>query len=130
MGYLVDTHIFIWCLSNDKKLSNKAQKIIKDPDNNIYVSTASLWEISIKNASGKLSLKTTLAEMVSLSGFEVIPIMLPHVLQIGKLPLYHKDPFDRMLIAQAKAENLNLITTDLKIKKYDILTTYTEPKTN
>ncbi|MEK7573686.1 MAG: type II toxin-antitoxin system VapC family toxin [Patescibacteria group bacterium] len=123
MNCLVDTHIFIWSLNSSRKLSNKAQKILKDPDNNIYVSTASLWEISIKNTAGKLSLKTTLAEMVSLSGFEVIPIMLSHVLQIGKLPLYHKDPFDRMLIAQAKAEKLNLITTDQKIKKYDIPTT-------
>ncbi|MEK7559016.1 MAG: type II toxin-antitoxin system VapC family toxin [Patescibacteria group bacterium] len=119
-SYLVDTHIFIWWLSEDKKLNKSTQKILKDPNSHIYVSIATLWEISIKNTAGKLPLKTTITEMVSFSGFELLSINLSHVLNLGKLPIYHNDPFDRMLIAQAKAEGLTLLTDDRKIKKYDI----------
>ena len=116
-SYLVDTHIFIWWLSEDKKLNKSTQKILKDPNSHIYVSIATLWEISIKNTAGKLPLKTTITEMVSFSGFELLSINLSHVLNLGKLPIYHNDPFDRMLVAQAKAEGLTLLTDDRKIKK-------------
>lgn len=120
MRYLLDTHIFLWWLTEDKKLIAFVRKIIKDPQNQIYVSVVNGWEISIKNRLGKLPLKTTLKECFEISTFEVLNINLDHILTLNKLPLYHSDPFDRMLIAQAKAEKLRLITSDDKIKKYDI----------
>lgn len=122
MNYLIDTHIFLWWLSNDKKLKDSFRQIIEDPKNHIYVSVVSGWEISIKNRKGKLPLKTTLAECFKVAGFEVLNISFEHVLSLNKLPLYHQDPFDRMLVAQAKAEKLKLITDDTKIKKYSVKT--------
>src|SRR5271155_5286006 len=104
MRYLIDTHIFLWWLNGDKKIDDSLQRILENPQNQIYVSVATLWEISIKHALGKLPLKTTLSEMISVSGFELLSITGVHVLELEKLPLLHNDPFDRMLIAQTKAE--------------------------
>lgn len=120
MNYLVDTYIFLWWLDGNKQLKKLAQKILKDSHNHIFVSVASLWEISIKHAIGKLSLKTTLPEMVSLSGFEVLPIQFTHVIQLETLKFHHRDPFDRIIIAQAQVEKFTFITDDTKIKKYDV----------
>ncbi|HSW96674.1 MAG TPA: type II toxin-antitoxin system VapC family toxin [Candidatus Saccharimonadales bacterium] len=120
MHYLLDTHIFLWWLNATNKLAQPLQMVIQDPNNYIYISTATAWEISIKHRTGKLPLKTTISEMISISGFQVLPITLPHILQLEKLPVHHNDPFDRILIAQAKEENLILITDDSKIKQYDV----------
>jgi len=120
MRYLIDTHIFLWWLNGDKKISDSLQRILENPQIQIYVSVATLWEISIKHALGKLPLKTTLSEMISVSGFELLSITGVHVLELEKLPLLHNDPFDRMLIAQTKAEHFIFITVDAKIKRYDI----------
>lgn len=122
MRYLLDTHTFLWWLENDKRLNNVIRKVISNPRNVIYVSVVSGWEISIKQKNGKLPLKTTVKVCFEKSYFEVIPITLNHVLQLEKLPLHHRDPFDRILIAQAKEEKLILITTDEKIKRYNIKT--------
>jgi len=118
--YLIDTHIFLWWLIGDKKLKDSVQLIIENPKNQVYVSVASLWEISIKHTLGKLPLKTNLSEMISVSGFELLSITGLHILELEKLPLLHNDPFDRMLIAQAKSENLTFITVDEKMQKYDV----------
>jgi PIN domain nuclease of toxin-antitoxin system len=120
MRYLIDTHIFLWWLNGDKKISDSLQRILENPQIQIYVSVATLWEISIKHALGKLPLKTTLSEMISVSGFELLSITGVHVLELEKLPLLHNDPFDRMLIAQTKAEHFIFITVDAKIRRYDI----------
>ena len=119
-GYLLDTHIFLWSLDETKRLTKEVAKILKDPRNRIFVSVATAWEISIKQKKGKLPLKTTLEECFRKSNFEILEIKLPHILQLENLPPHHKDPFDRMLVAQAIVEKLMIITEDEKIKKYDV----------
>ena len=119
-GYLLDTHIFLWSLDETKRLTKEVAKILKDPRNRIFVSVATAWEISIKQKKGKLPLKTTLEECFRKSNFEILEIKLPHILQLENLPTYHKDPFDRILVAQAIVEKLMIITEDGKIKKYDL----------
>lgn len=120
MRYLVDTNILLWWLDDDKKLKESVRRVIKDPQNQIYVSIASGWEISIKNRSGKLPLKTTIANCFKQSTFGILDINLQHVLKLDKLQPHHKDPFDRILIAQAIVEKLTLITSDQKIWKYNV----------
>lgn len=120
MRYLIDTNIFLWWLDDDRKLKISIRKIIEDSKNQVFVSIVSALEISIKHQLGKLPLKTTIEECFKVSSFEVLDIALDHVFQLGKLPLYHKDPFDRILIAQAMVENLTLVTSDQKIWRYHL----------
>lgn len=122
MRYLLDTHIFVWWLNNDKRLKSSVREKIQDDTNQIFVSAASALEMSIKRSRGKLRLKTTVKRSFEISGFEVLNINLSHAVQLEKLPLYHKDPFDRILIAQAKVERFTLMTDDPKIKRYKIST--------
>ena len=122
MKYLLDTHIFLWWMNNDKKLKNYLEEIISDPNNSIYVSIVSAWEISIKVRAKKLPLKTSFKKVFEKFQFNLLGIDLKHVLAIHKLPLHHKDPFDRMLVAQAIVEGLTVITIDPKIKKYRVKT--------
>jgi len=120
MKYLLDTNILLWWMDDDKKLNSLVYKIIQDKNNQILVSVVSTIEISIKAKSGKLPLKTSTKQIFEISGFEVLNINLNHIIEFDKLPIHkdHKDPFDRILIAQAKVENLTLITSDPKIWKY------------
>lgn len=121
MRYLLDTHIFLWSLNNDRRLKDPIKKILIDSGNIIYVSVSCAWELGIKlKTNPGFKLKTTIREAFTISGFEVLPISFEHALQVYKLPLYHKDPFDRILISQAKIEGLSLITSDKKIWKYKI----------
>lgn len=120
MRYLLDTNIFLWSLNDDPRLKDAIRKTLEDPGNEIYVSVANGWEISIKHRLGKLPLKTTILECFKKSNFSVLSINLEHILQLDKLPSYHTDPFDRILIAQAKAEGLTLITSDQKFTKYNL----------
>lgn len=121
MTYLLDTHIFLWSLNNHRRLKDPIKEILIDPENIIYVSVVSAWELGIKLKTNLgFKLKTTIREAFTVSGFEILPISFEHALQVHKLPLHHKDLFDRMLIAQAQAENLTLITSDKKIWKYNI----------
>lgn len=118
MNLLLDTHALLWWLCDDPTLSADARKAIADPANIVYVSAASAWEISIKKALGKLDAPDGLDAAVSASGFQELPITMPHALAAGRLPMHHTDPFDRMLIAQATLENLTLITRDNRIAQY------------
>lgn len=122
MRYLVDTHIFLWWLNGDKKLKDPIRKFIEDKENKITVSVITGIEVSVKARTGKIKLKTTIKRMFDISGFKVLDVSLNHVLELDKLPLHknHNDPFDRILISQAKVENLTLITSDKKIWKYDL----------
>lgn len=122
MRYLVDTHIFIWWLEGNKRLKNSIRKIIEDKKNQILVSVISGIEISIKHRIRKVKLKTNIERMFKISGFDTLSVNLNHVLMLDKLHFYkgHKDPFDRILISQAKVENLILITADSKILKYKV----------
>lgn len=120
MRYLLDTHIFIWWLSSDKRLKGSWRQLISDPHNLIFVSVVSAWEMSIKLQLGKLRLKAPLSDCFKDLQFEMLNISLNHVLNLNRLPLKHKDPFDRMLVSQAKVEDCILITDDRKIKQYKV----------
>lgn len=118
MRFLLDTHVFIWAMEGSKKLSADIMIKISDPKNEIFISVATIWEIVLKRQAKKMKLAFNPVASIEKTGLKVIPIQIPHVLGIGELPLYHKDPFDRILIAQAIVENLTLVTSDEKIWKY------------
>lgn len=119
-AYLLDTQIFIWWLADDRRLKNPIRKTLTDSNYVTYLSIASLWEMAIKKSKGKLKLSRSLEWIVNNSDFSTVAIELTHILELEKLPHHHEDPFDRILIAQAKSENLTLITSDRKIWKYNI----------
>lgn len=119
MRYLLDTHIFIWWMEN-KRLSNKLMNLLNDPENEVYLSVVNVWEIVIKNAKGKIKPPKDIKGGIQNSGFLVLSIEVSHALEVEKLPDYHNDPFDRILIAQAKVEKLTLITSDEKIWRYNL----------
>ncbi|MGV8843543.1 MAG: type II toxin-antitoxin system VapC family toxin [Pseudomonas sp.] len=117
---LLDTHVFLWWLSDDPALGADARQIIGEPRNQVMVSAASIWEISIKQAKNMLEAPEDLEVLVEHEGFTKLPISLFHGQQAGKLPEIHRDPFDRMLIAQAQAEGLELVTADRIIPQYGV----------
>ena len=123
MKYLIDTHILIWFLEGNTSLSKRAKNLIIDTDNQIFVSTASLWKMTIKMSIGKLKLSQTLPEIMEQmksDGISILSIQEEHLLTLLALPFHHNDPFDRLLIAQAQTENLVLITDDNKFNLYNI----------
>jgi PIN domain nuclease of toxin-antitoxin system len=120
MSLLLDTHILLWFLENDPKLSDQVREVITNPANLIFVSAISAWEISIKQSLGKLIAPSNLEKALRFSRFEVLSITLAHGIKVADLPMHHKDPFDRMLIAQALIEDLTIITVDQKFKLYDV----------
>ncbi|WP_397601267.1 type II toxin-antitoxin system VapC family toxin [Silvanigrella sp.] len=118
MKILLDTHILLWVLEDSKKLSKKAREII-DNASEVYISSVSAWEIMIKVQIGKLDIDlNNIQKIFRESNFIELSLKLEHILELKNLPDYHKDPFDRMLIAQALNEPLKLITADATVKKY------------
>ena len=124
MRLLLDTHIAVWAIANDARLYTAARALIEAPANSIVVSAVSIWEITIKYAlfRGRPN-DITLTGNEALSffrgaGFEILPIALGHVIAVADLALHHKDPFDRLLVAQARVEKLRLLTSDRKIAAY------------
>lgn len=120
MNLLLDTHILLWWLSSPSKLSKQAFELIENPENNVYVSSASIWEITIKRKLGKLEIPDGIKEAVDSEGFIFLPITEVHALALEKLPDIHHDPFDRVLITQAISDNMILITRDAKVMVYDL----------
>ena len=121
-SYLLDTPVLLWWLMDDPRLGASARQVIARPSNEVWVSAASGWEIAIKRMLGKLRAPDNLEARVGKGGFAFLPIAFRHAEQAGVLPLIHRDPFDRMLIAQAQAEDLALITADERIKCYAVRT--------
>lgn len=117
---LLDTQVVLWWLGDDPSLGRKAKETIKDGSNEVYVSAATTWEISIKRALGKLQAPDDMDSIVEDERFLKLPISLYHGQMAGMLPPHHRDPFDRMLIAQALAEGLIIITSDGHFQKYGI----------
>jgi PIN domain nuclease of toxin-antitoxin system len=117
---LLDTHVLLWWLADDRQLGPNAREAIGAGRNQVYVSAASIWEISIKRALGKLQAPDNMDGIVETAGFDPLPISLFHGEQAGRLPDIHRDPFDRMLIAQAQAEGLDLVTSDRFIPQYGV----------
>jgi len=121
MEYLLDTHTFLWFINGDAQLSIKAKEAISDPDAIKYISIASFWEIAIKLNLGKLSLDMSfvdLRQQVADNGFEILPITFAHTAELIPLELHHRDPFDRIIIAQSISERLILISKDGNFEKY------------
>lgn len=115
MRLLLDTHAIIWHIEQNPTLSARASAAIKNPDNEIFVSTVSLWELSIKASLGKLKLPKPIRNIATElrdSGVTFLPISEGHALATESLPWHHRDPFDRMLIAQSNQEDLTLVTRD------------------
>ena len=114
-----DTHVILWWLTDDAALSDEMKTRLDDePD--VYVSPASLWEVTIKQSIGKLSEPIDLAEEIGNSGFRELPITFRHAIVAGRLPLIHRDPFDRMLVAQAQCEAMTLASREPHIQRYDV----------
>jgi PIN domain nuclease of toxin-antitoxin system len=118
--FLLDTHVLLWWLADDSQLGQQCREVIADPRNEIFVSAVTTWEISIKSGIGKLEAPEDMDSIVEDEGFSKLPISLYHGQLAGSLPQLHRDPFDRMLIAQAQAEGLILVTADEHIVEYNI----------
>ncbi len=118
--FILDTHVLLWWLEDSPQLGNRCKEIISDQRNQIYVSAATTWEISIKMSLGKLEAPEDMDSVVEDEGFSKLPISLYHGQLAGHLPSIHRDPFDRMLVAQAQAEGLILITADENIVQYKL----------
>ncbi|MEE8409664.1 MAG: type II toxin-antitoxin system VapC family toxin [Myxococcota bacterium] len=125
MRALLDTHTFLWWLDGDERLPEAARDLIADDRNVIYVSAASAWEISTKVRTGKLpgavEVAASMPECITTQGFETLVITVPHVQRAGALPGPHRDPFDRMLVAQSQAENLPLVSNDAALDAYGVV---------
>ena len=124
MKLLLDTHIFIWWADQPEKLSPAALSALEDEANELLLSVASVWEMQIKIQLGKLKLSLPLKELVKnqqeINDLTVSPVALTHVLALDALPFHHKDPFDRLLIAQSIAEGLTIVTADSQFSTYSV----------
>jgi PIN domain nuclease of toxin-antitoxin system len=121
MRYLIDTHTFLWFNDGTSQISQIAKSLIENKENKIFISIASLWEISIKSALGKLYISNvfeTVIDDVIQSEIVIIPINFAHLVKQNKLPFHHKDPFDRIIISQALVENIDIISKDEKFDDY------------
>lgn len=119
MSLLLDTHIVLWGITGDSTLGDEfLDRLRHDPD--IFLSPVTLWEITIKQMAGKLDGPPELAERVRDMGFRELPVTHAHAIAAGRLPVHHRDPFDRMLVAQATVEGLTLVTRDADIQRYDV----------
>ena len=126
MRAILDTHVFLWWNMDDSRLSGSIREIISDGRNELLLSAASAWEIAIKAGRGRLTLPALPQEYVAdrlvLHGFRPLPISLGHALHVYNLPDHHRDPFDRLLVAQAQLEEIPILTADPVIARYDVKT--------
>lgn len=122
MRLLLDTHVLLWALLDSERLHPQSRAAIVDGRNEVLVSTASAWEITIKRGLGKLDAPHDLPEQLRNARFEVLPVGLAHALAVGELPDHHRDLFDRLLVAQARVEELTLVTADPALRAYDVPT--------
>jgi PIN domain nuclease of toxin-antitoxin system len=117
---LLDTHSLLWSLGDDRQLSPTVHELLESGAVATYVSAASIWEIAIKQAAGKLSAPENLLEEVTRASFIELGISFAHARAAGALPLHHRDPFDRIIVAQAQAEGFTIVTRDTRIAAYDV----------
>jgi PIN domain nuclease of toxin-antitoxin system len=121
---LLDTHVLLWWLTGDKRLSATAHDLLRDPDHEVFLSAVLVWEMAIKAAKGRLHLPVSAgalaADVIAEDGFRPLAIELEHAAEVQALPALHGDPFDRLLIAQARVEGLTLVTSDRQIVQYPV----------
>ncbi|MBX9946904.1 MAG: type II toxin-antitoxin system VapC family toxin [Reyranella sp.] len=120
MTLLLDSHVLIWLLGRPEYLSPPARQALSDPDNQRFVSIASLWEIAIKVSVGKLAFPAQLDEAIEHSASTLLPVSVAHAGRLLGLPFHHRDPFDRMLVAQAMEEGLTIVTRDRRFTAYGV----------
>ena len=121
MRLLLDAHVLLWWLSDDRKLATSGRQIIANPNNDVFVSSASVWEISIKTALGRIDVELDdLEDAIARNGFRALPIGFRHAITAGRLPAVHRDPFDRMLVAQASVEELRIVSHDRVFERYGL----------
>ncbi len=121
MALLLDTHALLWWLAEPTRLSVKTRSLIADRGTRVLVSAASAWEIAIKRTLGRLDCPANLEAILDEQGFEALPISIAHALEVATLPLHHADPFDRILVAQARIEGLGIVTADARIADYGVV---------
>jgi PIN domain nuclease of toxin-antitoxin system len=119
---LLDTHVLLWWLADDPSLGEEARAGISDATSSVFVSAATVWEVSIKQALGKLEAPSDLLRQIELNRFEPLSMTVSHAYTAGALPRHHDDPFDRMLVAQAMMEGLTLLTRDPRMSRYGVET--------
>lgn len=128
MRLLLDTHVLLWSSHEPERLSDDVRDLLGDADNELYFSVGSCWEIAIKQSLGKLRLgkplEHVIADEIAVNGLRLLPIDLRHVARVGRLPFLHRDPFDRLLVAQALDENLTLVTADAQVAQYEVPSTW------
>ncbi len=124
MRILLDTQAFLWMLSGAADFSSKARKLVADPDNELFLSLASVWEIAIKSSIGKLKIAEPIATFIpaqmQANGIEQLDISFRHVARVAVLPFHHRDPFDRLLVCQAVEEGLVLLSADAVFDRYKV----------
>ena len=129
MKVLIDTHVFIWFINGDEQLPKKIREIIADTDNKCFISVASIWEIAIKFSLGKLELKSGFEKIAGFlldNDIEILPLSFEHIRQLLKLDFHHRDPFDRIIIAQGIEEDITIITKDREFTLYDVHTLWND----
>lgn len=121
MRLLLDTHVLLWWLADDRKLSKDARAMIANANHQVLVSAASVWEVTIKTSLRRIEIELDdLEDAILKSGFAPLPIAVQHAIRVGRLPNVHRDPFDRMLVAQAGVEELRLVTHDRVFERYGL----------
>ncbi len=124
MKVLFDTHAFLWIISDDARLSRVVREIFTAPENEILLSAASVWEVLVKADAGKLPIKKPVARyllsQLRKTSTSVLPILLSHVVRLEGLPLLHRDPFDRIIVAQALTEKIPIVSADSKLRLYPV----------
>lgn len=120
MRLLLDTHALLWWLSDDPRLGTRARAAIAEPEHEVLVSVASLWEARIKESVGKLALPAGFRHAVADQGFRELAVLGEHTDELSRLPAHHRDPFDRLLVAQARCGGLTLVTSDESLAQYEV----------
>lgn len=124
MKLLLDTHTFLWFVADDSRITPEIISLIEDPANEKFFSIASVWEIAIKISLGKLTLAKTLEEFLPKelqnNDIELLPALMSHVMRVAELPFHHRDPFDRLLIAQSQAESMPIVSADVAFDAYGV----------
>lgn len=117
---IVDTHAALWFLEGDKRLSAMARELIEDDGVERRLSAVSVWEVAVKKSLGKLRVSTNFHRLLYEQGLSALPVTDTHALRIADLPFHHRDPFDRLLVAQAQAEGMSIVSKDAKLRAYDV----------
>jgi len=119
MRLLLDTHVLVWCLSGDRRLPPATAELIRNPATDVYFSAVSIWEVAIKSSLGKLRVDPDeLLGALAGTGFRELPVTWLHAARVARLPDHHRDPFDRLLVAQSLVESIHLLTDDRQLSAY------------